>query len=124
MAGAEAVLDTIIAERDEIYGHLYSVSDQLAGGIRDVLTRRKVPHVVQHVGPLLSMFLTSGEVNKLTNYRDVRKHCDFEGYIELQHKMQRSGVYFHPNQFEPMFLSTSHQSSDIAVVLERLEDAV
>jgi glutamate-1-semialdehyde 2,1-aminomutase len=117
-------LDTIIADRDNIYPHLRSVSDELAEGIRDILTRRKIPHVVQHVGPLLSMFLTSGEVDKLTNYREVRRHCDFEGYIQLQHKMQRSGVYFHPNQFEPMFLSTSHQSSDIAVVLERLEDAV
>jgi glutamate-1-semialdehyde 2,1-aminomutase len=124
MSAAEAVLDTIIADGDEIYRHLHSVSVELAGGIRDVLTRRKIAHVVQHVGPLLSMFLTSGEVDKLTNYREVRRHCDFEGYIQLQHKMQRSGVYFHPNQFEPMFLSTAHQSSDIAVVLERLEDAV
>jgi glutamate-1-semialdehyde aminotransferase len=32
-------------------------------------------------------------------------------------------VYFHPNQFEPMFLSTAHSHEDIATVLERIEDA-
>ena len=58
--------------------------------------------------------LTKTEVPELANYRDVRRHCDFERYIELQHYMQRAGVYFHPNQFEPMFLSTAHTPADIA----------
>jgi glutamate-1-semialdehyde aminotransferase len=31
-------------------------------------------------------------------------------------------VYFHPNQFEPMFLSTAHSHDDMASVLERMED--
>jgi glutamate-1-semialdehyde aminotransferase len=35
--------------------------------------------------------------------------------------MQRAGVYFHPNLFEPMFLSMAHTSEDIAAVLERIE---
>jgi glutamate-1-semialdehyde 2,1-aminomutase len=33
------------------------------------------------------------------------------------------GVFFHPNMFEPMFLSTAHTSEDVAVVLERVEVA-
>ena len=36
--------------------------------------------------------------------------------------MQNSGVYFHPNQFEPMFLSTAHTSEDIDMVLDRMAD--
>ena len=36
--------------------------------------------------------------------------------------MQRRGVYFHPNQFETMFLSTAHTAADIDIVLERFED--
>ena len=38
--------------------------------------------------------------------------------------MQRTGVYFHPNQFEPMFLSTAHTRADIEAVLDRLEEGV
>ena len=34
----------------------------------------------------------------------------------------RTRCYFHPNQFETMFLSTAHTAADIDVVLERFED--
>jgi len=40
----------------------------------------------------------------------------------LQHALQQSGVYFHPNMFEPMFLSTAHTYDDIEIVLDRYED--
>jgi glutamate-1-semialdehyde 2,1-aminomutase len=33
-------------------------------------------------------------------------------------------VYYHPNQFEPMFLSAVHTTEDIGIALERLEQAV
>jgi glutamate-1-semialdehyde 2,1-aminomutase len=61
-------------------------------------------------------------VPRLTEYRSVRRYCDFDKYIEFQHAVQRLGVYFHPNQFEPMFLSTAHTSDLIANALERIED--
>lgn len=121
MSAAEAVLDEIIANREPMYGYLHDLADQLAEGIREIMTRLGVPHVVQHVGPLLSLFLTTEDVGEITNYRDVRMHCDFEKYIRFQNEMQQLGVYFHPNQFEPMFLSTAHTSDDIATVLERVE---
>jgi glutamate-1-semialdehyde aminotransferase len=33
-------------------------------------------------------------------------------------------VYYHPNQFEPLFLSAAHSNEDIATVLDRFEQAV
>ena len=107
-----------------MYGHLNQISDQLAVGMDEILTRLNVPHHVHHLGPLLGMMLTKTDVDELASYRDVRANCDFERYIELQHYMQRAGVYFHPNQFEPMFLSTAHTPADIAEVLDRLEQGV
>jgi glutamate-1-semialdehyde aminotransferase len=73
---------------------------------------------------MISTFLTTDAVEALHEYRDVRRHCDFDRYIQLQHFLQRRGVYFHPNQFEPMFLSTAHTSSDIGIVLDRFGEAV
>ncbi len=123
MSAAEAVLDEILNNRESIYDHLYSISDELTTGLADIMTRLQVPHVIQNVGPMISLFLTDGEVDSLKNYRDVRAHCDFESYIQFQNQAQRLGVYFHPNQFEPMFLSTAHSHADMATVLERVEDA-
>ena len=80
--------------------------------------------MVQNVGPMFSIFLTRGDVEGLCEYRDVRQHCDFDRYIQLQHQLQQSGVYFHPNQFEPMFPSTAHTTHEIDLVLDRFEEAV
>jgi glutamate-1-semialdehyde 2,1-aminomutase len=124
MAAAEAATGAILASRESMYRQLERVSDELATGIREILSTRRVPHLVRHVGALLSLFITNEPVEGMTEYRDVRRHCNFEKYIDLQHAMQRRGVYFHPNQFEPMFLSTAHSSDDIALFLDRFEAAV
>jgi glutamate-1-semialdehyde 2,1-aminomutase len=123
MAAVEASTQYALDHHESIYHHLYRVSDELAAGLDEILDRLSVPHLIQHVGPMLSLFLTHEPVEKLSEYRDVRRHCNFEKFIELQHAMQRLGVYFHPNQFEPMFPSTAHSSADIGSALERFESA-
>jgi glutamate-1-semialdehyde 2,1-aminomutase len=122
MAAAEAVLDTVLGDRAGIYRCLHSLGDQLAGGMHEIMARLGVPHQVHHVGPLVSLLLTKGEVDDIHNYRHVRRHCDFDRYIEFQHHLQRAGIYFHPNQFEPMFLSTAHTADDVAIALDRVEE--
>jgi len=124
MAAAEAVLDEVLAQGERMYAYLHLVGSRLGEGLDEILTRHGVPHLVQQIGPILSMFLTTGPVSRIREYRDVRKYGDFEKYITLQQQLQRSGVYFHPNMFETMFLSTAHKMSDIDLVLERMEAAV
>ena len=123
MAAAEATTNYILSHKETMYPSLEKVTEKLATGLREILTGLHVPHLVQHVGPLLSLYLTREPVERFVEYRDVQRCCDFEKYIEVQHAMQRSGVYFHPNQFEPLFLSTAHASQDIDIVLERFEQA-
>ena len=106
MAAAEAVLDEILARGEAIYEHLRAVGDQLAAGLGEIMTRLREPHVVQSVGPVVSLFLTHQPVARLRNYREVATCCDFQKYIAFQHAVQRRGVYFHPNQYETMFVST------------------
>jgi glutamate-1-semialdehyde 2,1-aminomutase len=124
MSAAEVVLDEILAHRSEFYDKLNRLGNELTQGASRILSRAGIPHVTQHVGPMISIFLTDGQIEAFTNYRDVRQHCDFAKYIRLQHLMQRSGVYFHPNQFEPLFLCVAHSSEDLAIVLERFEQTV
>ncbi len=121
MAAAEAVLDTVIAGRDALYGHMDGLADMLAAGFSEILTRRGIAHQVHHVGPLIGLMLTRESAPAIANYRHLRAHGEFERYIGLQHEMQRRGVYFHPNMFEPMFLSTAHTREDIAAVLDRFD---
>jgi glutamate-1-semialdehyde 2,1-aminomutase len=123
MAAAEAVLDEVLEHRDTMYVDLYSAADTLSAGLDAILVELDVPHVVQHVGPIISIFLTDESDVEMMSYRDVRAHGEFDRFIELQHEVQRAGVFFHPNMFEPMYLSTAHTSEDVALVLERVETA-
>jgi glutamate-1-semialdehyde 2,1-aminomutase len=122
MAAADAVLDAVLADRVGIYSYLHELGDRLARGIDEILTRVGIPHHVHHLGPLLSVMMTHGDVEGIANYRDLRRCGDFDRYIAWQHQLQRAGVYFHPNQFEPMFLSTAHTHADIDVALDRMEE--
>jgi glutamate-1-semialdehyde 2,1-aminomutase len=123
MAASEAVLDEVLEHRDTMYTELHGLADMLSDGLHNIMAQFDVPHAVQHVGPMISLFLTDEQGLALTSYRDVRRHGDFARFIEFQHEMQRTGVFFHPNMFEPMFLSTAHTRDDIKVVLDRAEAA-
>jgi glutamate-1-semialdehyde 2,1-aminomutase len=124
LSAANAVLSLVLAEGDRIYAELNERAEQFAAGVKQILRRREVPHVVQDVGPMISVVLTHDHVDELRNYREVRRHADFDGYIRLQHALLDCGVYVHPNQFEPMYLSTAHCERDIEDVLERFDATV
>jgi glutamate-1-semialdehyde 2,1-aminomutase len=124
LAAADAVLQEIIARGASLYDTLEQRSGQLADGLETVLSIHQVPHVVQHVGAMVSMLLTRDHVEHLTDYRAVRLHGDFDRYIRLEHAMLDNGVYFHPNMFEPLFPSIAHSEADIDDMLNRFEDSV
>lgn len=123
MAAAEAVLDQVSSNAVEIYGRMFALSEMLADGLKDIFQRLRRPAVIQHVGPMLTLFLINEEAEGVHDYRQAKQLCDTESYIALQHALQRSGVYFHPNMLEPMYLSTAHSEEDVWIVLERVEDA-
>jgi glutamate-1-semialdehyde 2,1-aminomutase len=122
LSAANAVLERVLAEKDVLYANLYDRSNQLTDGVKEILTRRDVPHAIQHVGPMIAIVLTKTNVGGLSDYRQMRRHMDFERYIQLQHALLDRGVYIHPNQFEPLYLSTAHSKEDINEVLERFDD--
>jgi glutamate-1-semialdehyde 2,1-aminomutase len=123
LSAAEAVLTRVLAKQETLYAELNQRAMQLVNGVKEILTRRKLLHVVQSVGPMIAIVLTKTQVDSLNHYRDVRHHADFERYIQLQHLLLDHRVYVHPNQFEPIYLSCAHQREDIDEVLTRIDDA-
>lgn len=124
LAAAEAVLDEILARGPALYERLEAGSRRLAEGIEGILTGYQVPHRVQRVGAMVSLLLTKHPVERLDDYRAVRRHGDLEGYIRLEHALLDRGVYVHPNMFEPMFPSVVHDEAVVDEVLSRFEDGV
>ncbi len=118
----DAVLTHILAEKDLIYPQLEERARQLAIGVEEILLRRRIPHVIQNAGPMISVTLTLEPIDAITSYRQARRYSDVERYIQFQHALLDRGVYVHPNQFEPIYLSVAHCKEDIDEVLSRFDD--
>ncbi|MBI2435155.1 MAG: aspartate aminotransferase family protein [Candidatus Hydrogenedentes bacterium] len=122
MAAALAVQRAYDADGERTFADLERGAAQLAGGLRHIFVEAGVPALVRHVGAMLScFFLKQEDTPEPMDYRAVAEAADAERYIRFQHRAQRAGVYFHPNLFEPWYLSTAHTPAVIDEVLERLE---
>jgi glutamate-1-semialdehyde 2,1-aminomutase len=106
----------------ELYRDLEATSKRLADGLRHIFDDVGVPVVVQHVGAMLSCwFLNEGASGIPRDYREVRAWMNTDRHIRFQHAMQRSGVFYHPNLFEPWFPSAAHTASVIDETLAIFE---
>lgn len=121
LAAALAVQRAFAAEGSSIYGGLERASIHLADGLRRLFADLGIPAMVQHVGPLLSLWLLKdAAAGAPRNYRDVVRMANPKAFIRLQHAAQRNGLYFHPNHFEPWHIATVHTPEIMDEVLARL----
>ncbi|HSK40055.1 MAG TPA: aspartate aminotransferase family protein [Arenibaculum sp.] len=124
LAAAHAQLTMVAGQGQALYDHLEARSAQLAAGVAEIFNRRGIHHVVRNVGGLIGICVTKTPVNALREYRDVAAHGDFEWYKGFQRALFDRGVYFHPNMYEPLFMSAAHGEADIDAVLDRVDDAI
>jgi glutamate-1-semialdehyde 2,1-aminomutase len=105
-----AGLETLRLLRDESpYDRLESVSARLAEGLERAATDAKVPHVVQRVGSMLTLFFHDGPVH---NYEEA-KQSDTKLFARFFWEMLARGVYLPCSQFEAAFVSAAHTEADI-----------
>jgi glutamate-1-semialdehyde 2,1-aminomutase len=79
-----------------------------------------VPHVVQRVGSMFSVFFTPA--GPVRDYDDAR-HQDLPAFSAFFHAMLDRGVYLPPSAFEAWFLSGAHDDEAIGRVLAALPAA-
>jgi glutamate-1-semialdehyde 2,1-aminomutase len=105
-----AGLTTLQILRDESpYGRLEALSARLAEGLDQVVTQAGLPHVVQRVGSMLTLFFHEGPVH---DYDDARK-SDTTLFARFFWEMLARGVYLPCSQFEAAFVSAAHTEDDI-----------
>jgi glutamate-1-semialdehyde 2,1-aminomutase len=105
-----AGLATIEVLRDAPpYDRLEALADRLEDGLRRAASDAKVPHVVQRVGSMLTLFFHDGPVR---NYDDARR-SDTRLFGRFFWEMLARGVYLPCSQFEAAFVSAAHDEADI-----------
>jgi glutamate-1-semialdehyde 2,1-aminomutase len=103
-------LATLRLLRDEPpYDRLESLSSRLEEGLHRAAVDARVPHVVQRVGSMLTLFFNSTAV---TNYEDA-KRSDTRLFARFFWEMLARGVYLPCSQFEAAFVSAAHTEADI-----------
>ncbi|ADV63481.1 glutamate-1-semialdehyde 2,1-aminomutase [Isosphaera pallida ATCC 43644] len=115
-----AGLTTLRLLRDENpYPKLEALSARLEEGLHRAASDAKVPHVVQRVGSMLTLFFHDGPVY---DYDDA-KRSDLKLFARFFWEMMARGVYLPCSQFEAMFVSAAHTEADIDFTIRAAEEA-
>ncbi|WP_165226471.1 glutamate-1-semialdehyde 2,1-aminomutase [Aquisphaera insulae] len=116
-----AGLATLRALREEAaYETLEARSARLAEGLERAARDAKVPHVVQRVGSMLTLFFHDGPVH---DYEDA-KRSDTKLFARFFWEMLARGVYLPCSQFEAAFVSAAHTESDIDHTIAAAREAL
>jgi glutamate-1-semialdehyde 2,1-aminomutase len=106
------------------YAKLESLSAKLADGLGRAAAAAGVPHRVQRVGSMLTLFFTATPV---TDY-DGAKSSDTARFARFFWAMMDRGVYLPCSQFEAAFVSAAHTEADInrtvAAAAEALKEVI
>jgi glutamate-1-semialdehyde 2,1-aminomutase len=102
------------------YARLEELSARLAEGLDRAATDAKIPHVVQRVGSMLTLFFHDGPV---LNYDDARR-SDTRRFARFFWEMLARGIYLPCSQFEAAFVSAAHSLDDIDQTIEAAREAL
>jgi glutamate-1-semialdehyde 2,1-aminomutase len=95
----------------------------LADGMRSLSEETGVPLQVGNVGTMFGFyFLKNG--TKVHSYAEAKQHVDSARYARFFWAMCERGVYLAPSQFEAGFVSSAHDTVDIAVTLTAARESL
>lgn len=107
-------------ERTGGFQYLARVGEQMADGLRRILSEKGIPHRVNQVGSMFCLYFLDEEI---VNVDTVTKQ-DFEIFKKLFWGCLEAGVYLAPSPYETGFISMAHTAGDIDDTLDVVESVV
>jgi len=108
MAAGAATLG-ILAGDPGLYRRLEALGERLETGLAEALSAAGVPHTINRVGSMLTVFFAEGPV---ASYVDAER-SDPELFRRFFHGLLARGVYWPASRFEAAFLSVAHTEDDL-----------
>ncbi len=115
-----AGIATLTALTPELHASIAQRTRALVEGLRHIAARRGVPFTADSAGSMFGFFFRAEPVR---SYADART-ADVELFRRFFHAALDRGVYLAPSAFEAGFVSAAHGDEEIALTLERLDDAL
>ena len=117
MAAGIATLATLTPALHE---SIASRTRALVEGLRGIAARRGVPFTADCAGSMFGFFFRAEHVR---SYADART-ADVHLFRRFFHAALDRGVYLAPSAFEAGFTSSAHDDGEIALTLQRLDEAL
>ncbi|WP_287371594.1 glutamate-1-semialdehyde 2,1-aminomutase [Oceanithermus sp.] len=108
MAAGLATLQALERE-PEIYDRLEAYGARLQEGLAAALTAAGVPHTINRVGSMLTVFFTEGPVSGF----ETASKTDTAAFRRFFHALLEGGVYWPPSAYEAAFVSAAHGDEDL-----------
>ena len=114
-------VETLKELRDkEPYPILEGRMKKLSEGVSEILKDKGIPHRVNSIGSMMTVFFTDREVVDF----ESAKSSDTELFGRFFRKLLEKGVLIPPSQFEAWFVGTAHEERHIEEALEKISEAV
>ncbi len=109
LAMAAGIATLKVLRENPPYERIETLSARLAEGLDRAATDAGVPHVVQRVGSMLTLFFAPDPIH---NYEEA-KRSDTAFFGRFFWEMLARGVYLPCSQFEAAFVSAAHTQDDV-----------
>lgn len=109
-----------ILRRPNTYERLEQLGAKLGEGLTRAARDAGVPHTLNRVGSVMTLFFTDGPVS---DYEDA-KRSDTERFGAFFRGMRERGVWIAPSQFEAMFVSLAHGDAEIDEVVSKAAETL
>jgi glutamate-1-semialdehyde 2,1-aminomutase len=117
MAGGIATLNALTLA---VHDAIASRTRALVEGLRGIAARKGVPFTADSAGSMFGFFFRAEPVRSFSD----AKTADVERFRRFFHAALDRGVYLAPSAFEAGFTSSAHGDAEIALTLERLDEAL
>ncbi len=96
----------------------------LADGMRSLSEETGVPLQVGNVGTMFGFYFLKDAGAKVRSYAEAKQRVDADRFTRFFWAMCERGVYLAPSQFEAGFVSSAHDTVDIAVTLTAARESL
>ena len=100
-----------------IYTELEETGSNLEKGLNTILDNKKIPHRINRLGSMMSIFFCDHEV---INFESA-SNTDIKMFNKFFHHMLSHGIYLPPSAYESWFLSNALSTADIEKTFAALE---
>jgi glutamate-1-semialdehyde 2,1-aminomutase len=108
-----------LVERLDPYRDLEATASVLDRGLSEALEAAGLPHVINRVGSLFSVFFAAAPVTDYVGARAARHGA----YARFFQAILERGVYLPPSGYEGWFLSTAHGEAEVERTLSAAREA-